>query len=428
MSWQVRPIDLSASAVTIAGNGQNTYVVFWWGSLPLGAQAYLAEELPLRAGHLIPLASRLVARQLTARLPRFGAPLEAEGDGRVPSTVDLDSARQFDAAGLIDELSQPAKDLPNNLSVVVCTRDRPQDLECCVRALLAQPLAAAELVVVDNSANGSARAVCQQFPGVRWVHEPRPGLSVARNTGLRSSRGDIVAFTDDDVQVHPNWCAEVAHVFAKCPDIDAVSGLVLPASLESAPQRFFQFEMGGFGETHVPLVFGPTFFSDQLPHAPQVWRVGAGANMAFRRRIFDRVGLFDERLGAGASGCSEDSELWYRILAAGGHCLYEPKAVVFHHHRATWRGLFMQMRAYMHGHVSALIVQHDRHQHAANLRRIWWQLPRYFASTALQVVRQGSWIRGRVLMEEVLGWGQGLTYFARPAWRRANGGIGAGRR
>ena len=82
--------------------------------------------------------------------------------------------------------------------------------------------------------------------------------------------------------------------------------------------------------------FDRTFFEATKDVGVPAWRLGAGANMAFRRDAFDRVGLFDERLGAGASGCSEDSELWYRLLAEGHRCRYWPSAVVLHHHRADW--------------------------------------------------------------------------------------------
>ena len=152
-----------------------------------------------------------------------------------------------------------------------------------------------------------------------------------------------------------------------------------------------------------------------------MWRIGAGANTAFRRRVFERVGLFDERLGAGAAGCSEDSELWYRVLAEGGACLYEPRAVVHHHHRAEWPALLRQTRAYMRGHVAALFVQHRRWGHASNLRRVFVQLPRYFAGTAWQCVKGASPGRARVLVEEVLGWAGGLRLAPRMRRREASG-------
>src|SRR5206468_756069 len=157
----------------------------------------------------------------------------------------------------------------------------------------------------------------------------------------------------DDAEPRANWTSEIVRVFA-ASDAEAVTGLVLPARLDTAAQRFFQFEMEGFGHRCLPLIFDHRFFTETCPMGAQVWRVGAGANMAFRRSVFDRIGNFDERLGAGASGCSEDSELWYRLLAGGGTCRFEPRAVVTHHHREDWSGLRRQMRAYAKGHVSAL--------------------------------------------------------------------------
>ena len=89
------------------------------------------------------------------------------------------------------------------------------------------------------------------------------------------------------------------------------------------------------------------------------------------------MGYFDERLGAGAAGCSEDSELWYRILAAGLRCRYAPEAVVFHTHRSDANGLSEQAFSYMRGHVSALLFQFDRYRHWGNIYRAFVSLPRY---------------------------------------------------
>jgi GT2 family glycosyltransferase len=166
------------------------------------------------------------------------------------------------------------------------------------------------------------------------------------------------------------------------------------------------------------MVFDQRFFAATVDVGPQVWRIGAGANMAFRRSVFDRVDLFDERLGAGASGCSEDSEFWYRILATGGSCLYEPRAVVFHHHRAEWSALLSQMRSYMRGHVSALVVQADRFGHRSNIRRIVIQLPASFLQTALRILKYRRPGRLSILKNEIRGWAQGLGYLRDRAWRR----------
>jgi GT2 family glycosyltransferase len=303
---------------------------------------------------------------------------------------------------------------------VICTRDRPEALARCLASLAHQRSAPGEIVVVDNSAFRSAEPACARFPNVRYLHEPRPGLSRARNAGINAARGEIVAFTDDDVEPHALWLSEIARAFRN-HQADCITGLVLPASLESEAQRSFQLIMGGFGQSFVPLVFDWRFFAETRPFGAHVWRIGAGANMAFRRGAFVRAGVFDERLGAGASGCSEDSELWYRLLALGGICFYEPRVVVFHHHRASWDELTEQMRVYMRGHVSALIAQADAFGDRGNLRRIALQLPAYFLRTAAASLVRARWDRLAILVAEVRGWMAGLVYLWRPGWRRGRG-------
>jgi GT2 family glycosyltransferase len=289
-------------------------------------------------------------------------------------------------------------------------------LRDCLESLAAQASPPGEVVVVDNSADGNARAVCDGREHVSYVHEPRPGLSIARNAGVAAARGEFVAFTDDDVELHDRWTREIVQAFGDLA-VDAVTGLVLPACLDTAAQRAFQLHLGGFTSRYTPLVFDVAFLDETRHMGPQVWRIGAGANMAFRRSTLIRVGGFDERLGAGAAGCSEDSEYWYRILAAGGTCLYEPRAVVFHHHRADWPGLRRQYRAYMKGHVAALVAQSDRHGNRGDLRRIFRQLPAYFVRTAASSVQTLAGWRLRLLAEEIAGWVLGLQYLLRPAWR-----------
>jgi len=420
MSWELQHLDLRGGASPVADGAAPVHVVWWWDALPVGSGAYLSSELPLADDQLRDLAARFAAEQLATRLPALGGVPAAASDGRPLIESALDAARGFDDFAALDALAAPAQADASALAVIVCTRDRPQALASCLAALSAQRRPPGEILVVDNSREGSARVVAEAHPGVRWLHEPRPGLSVARNAGLRACTRPLVAFTDDDTRAHPNWTAELVDAFERHPEATAVTGLVLPAALDTEAERFFQFDMGGFGSRHVPVRFDARFFAANLALAPQVWRIGAGANMAFRRAVFGRVGGFDERLGAGAAGCSEDSELWYRILAGDGVCLYEPRAVVDHHHRADWRSLRTQMRAYMRGHVAALLIQHARFGHRGNLRRALWQLPRYFLDTALDLPFQRTRRpRGVVLWEQLRGWASGLACALRPGGRRA---------
>jgi GT2 family glycosyltransferase len=212
-------------------------------------------------------------------------------------------------------------------------------------------------------------------------------LSAARNAGIHQSRGDIVAFTDDDVVVHPRWLGALRDAFRE-PEVMAVTGLVLPAELETRAQYIFQTDALGWTWGYRSVEFNRTFVELTKPLGIPAWRLGAGANMAFRRIVFDRVGLFDERLGAGASGCSEDSELWYRLLAEDHICRYDPAAVVFHYHRPDWGALSNQMYSYMRGHVAALFFQFERYGHWGNLYRAFLVLPGHLVLLTLRALKR----------------------------------------
>jgi GT2 family glycosyltransferase len=416
-SWDIRHVDLSGERPEVAANPRPLFAVFWWRALPLGMKTYLPEQLPLGRDQLAALAAEFASAQLAARLPKFGGPGRATFDGQPVMTVPIGAVQG--CGELLEQLNDLAEAPPvsaGDLTVIVCTRDRPDALARCLVSLAAQHSPPGQIIVVDNSEHRTAEPATSKCAGIQYVHEPRPGLSVARNAGIRESRGALIAFTDDDAEPGPGWTSEIVRAFSHA-EVEAVTGLVLPAKLDSPAQCFFQLEMGGFGDRCIPLIFDGRFFDEACPKGAQVWRIGAGANMAFRRSVFDRIGMFDERLGAGASGCSEDSELWYRLLAGGGACLFEPRALVVHHHREQWSELRRQMRAYMKGHVSALFVQAARFGHPGNIRRIFLQLPAYFARTAFSAVRDGRPLRLQILWEEMVGWLHGLHYALRPRWR-----------
>jgi glycosyltransferase involved in cell wall biosynthesis len=149
--------------------------------------------------------------------------------------------------------------------------------------------------------------VVREFKCVTYCSEPTAGLSRARNTGLRRATCEIVAWTDDDAIVHPSWIHAILEVFSDST-ISGMTGLVIPVELETTSQIRFERDFGEFNRGYRQLNYDFQFFSEMQERGVPVWKIGAGANMAFRRNVFDLVGLFDERLGAGAAGCSEDSE------------------------------------------------------------------------------------------------------------------------
>ncbi|HKD47798.1 MAG TPA: glycosyltransferase [Rhizomicrobium sp.] len=300
---------------------------------------------------------------------------------------------------------------PSSVSLVICTRDRPRELARCLASLAKQTYAPDQIVVVDNASLAKdTEKVCQEAD-VIYVHEPRPGLDAARNAGARASTSEIVAYTDDDVVLHPRWLERLVEGF-DAPEIWAVTGLVLPAELATPAQWHFE-RFWGFGRGFQRTDFGSTFLQSNEWLGCPVWLIGAGASMAFRRTVFDRVGFFDERLDAGAAGCSGDSEFWHRILCAGGTCRYEPSVILFHYHRREWAELRNQIRAYMRGHSAALLVQYEQSGRKGNLRRLFIYFPGYYLGRIVKLFVFGGDASSLFLREEIAGILSGIWFYLR---------------
>lgn len=337
-----------------------------------------------------------------------------------PGEADIDTASLFDGSmALAREGPEDRKAAPSSfarLSVIIPTRDRPEDLERCLLSFSAQSQQPLEIIVVDNAPKTDAtsravNALIKEAPTIRYVHEPRPGLDFARNAGVCAARGEICAFCDDDVVLHYRWCERLVAAFDR-PDVMAMTGLVLPLELSSVAQRLFEFGWG-FGRGYERIDFGRAFLESTVREGCPTWEIGAGASMAFRRAAFTEIGLFDERLDAGAAGCSGDSEMWYRVLAKGWTCRYEPAAISFHRHRRDLGELKRQIRAYMRGHVTALFIQFQRHGHWGNLRRVFSILPAHYLSRFVRMLSRRSTSGDLLLKEEVVGSLEGILYFAR---------------
>lgn len=414
----IREIELSRplSGVEATDECAAVRLVFTLRGTPLAHETLAADHLPLTAAAVASLASRVVAPTIASALVGADFPEVAEGaDLKRPRAATVGD---FDR---LESIGRPLAAMTSHLatagdasmvSVIVCTRDRPHDLASCLDALLRSIRKPGEIVVVDNAPDrGDTRDIVRARPAVRYVAEPRAGLSHARNAGIANSSGAIIAFTDDDVLVNPDWTARLAAAFTQ-ERVMAVTGLVLPAELRSEAQWIFEHHFGGFPKGYRELRFDERYFAKCRPRGASVWRIGAGANMAFRRLVFERLGAFDTRLGAGASGCSEDSEMWYRVLSAGGICRYDPTLVVHHYHRTTLDALSRQMHDYMRGHVTALLVQLQRHHHGGNLFRLLVSLPWHFLKLGVLEVLHG-FRRHRTLWPELRGAVAGVVYFLR---------------
>ncbi len=412
-------LEHGLSALPLDPRFQGLHVTFWWRGFPLGHRELPNRHLPLSATEVANLAAETIAPAVGHRLSPgvFQVALPGCSPSPPPSATPAELRTIATLDRPLKELSAAARPLDgSSVSVVVCTRDRSAQLARCLRLLTEMSEAPAEILVVDNAPTSDAtRQVVAAVPGVRYVLEPLPGLSRARNTGIRSSLGDIVAFTDDDVEVHPGWITGLRRGF-RGPEVLAVTGLVLPAELETDAQVIFE-DSGGFGQGYRSRRFDRGFLEKTKRSGTPVWRIGAGANMAMRRTAFARVGDFDERLGAGAAGCSEDSEFWYRLLAEGGVCRYEPTAVVFHHHRREMNELKHQAHQYMRGHVAALLVQFARYRHWSDLRRVALDLPKYYVRQLVHCAIGGADPRRPLVWPEIRGCASGIAFMLASAAR-----------
>lgn len=209
-----------------------------------------------------------------------------------------------------------------DIALIVCTRNRCRKLHQCL-AHVGQIAFQGEweLVVVDNGSDDETSEVIMDFAAeapfsVRLVREPRPGLAIARNTGLAHARGDIIAFTDDDCYPERDYLDQIWRIFMD-PAIGYIGGRVLLYDSEDAAVTI----RADTRERRFP----PRSFI----------RTGSfhGANMAFRRSVAEAIQGFDPSFGAGMPLASaEDTDFFARASAAGFLGGYFPAPVVYHHH------------------------------------------------------------------------------------------------
>jgi glycosyltransferase involved in cell wall biosynthesis len=216
------------------------------------------------------------------------------------------------------------------ISVVVCTYNRADSLVKTLESVVSQSLPQGidwEILVIDNNSSDETRRVaedfCLQHPHrVRYLFEPQQGVSHARNAGVRGARGEIVAFIDDDETADAQWLLNLtANLFSV--EWAGAGGRVMPQWNGSRP-RWTQSESSFIAG---PLaMFAPSIDEGELTEPP------FGANMAFKREMFDRFGGFRTDLGRVGKALlsGEDTEFGRRLLSAGLRLHYEPSAVTHH--------------------------------------------------------------------------------------------------
>jgi GT2 family glycosyltransferase len=291
----------------------------------------------------------LVARQDGA--PVGVTALELGSAGGVSSErLSRVLAEEFDADRRYTDWSfLPATGSLPSMSVVVPTCGDPIALERCVRSILACDYDEFEVIVVDNRPDSTAAAMMlfDQFAGdprVRYVEEPRPGASWARNAGLGMAEGEVVAFADDDVVVDSAWLRRCAAALERDDDVACATGLILPFELETEAQLMFE-HFAGLGKGFDQQTFRIAGPGSHLPYRPGT--IGSGANAAIRTDVARSLGGFDTSLGPMTPTYgAEDLDLFTRVLRAGHAIAYEPSAVVWHEHPDGVRRLRRQAFQY----------------------------------------------------------------------------------
>ena len=211
----------------------------------------------------------------------------------------------------------------HDITVVICTYNRCNDLSAALDSVLAQRDAPSyEVIVVDNNSTDATAAVVNvrraAHPHLRYVFEPHPGLPRARNAGILRARSPLIAFTDDDIVVGDTWVRSVYQAFLQYPDADCVGGPVLPRWPPSGRPAWFS-----------EIQTAPLALQDKGQQAVFVHRQNAapclvGANFAFRKSAFAKSGLFDP-----AYTRTQDRELQLRLWKAGGLGVYVPGIVAY---------------------------------------------------------------------------------------------------
>ena len=223
-------------------------------------------------------------------------------------------------------MTNPSPPSSLKVTVAIATYNRADYLRQTLAGLVVQqfPRDHFEVIVIDNDSSDHTCAVVAEFasahPAPRYVHEPRRGLSHARNRAIAEARGEIIVFGDDDILVAPDWLAQLTvPLLADAAErIGAVGGEVIPVFPEGAP--------AWIAEWHAPMAYRADAGPLDPRHSPM------GANLAFRRAVLVQLGAFVPALGRTGKNLfgGDETEMIRRIRAIGLEVWFTPAAAVQH--------------------------------------------------------------------------------------------------
>lgn len=283
----------------------------------------------------------------------------AAGEGRDPAAVIERCRTAFADAlwsGDVVEHHTPPLDA-SDVSIVICTRDRPTLLAECLAAIGALEPPPGAVIVVDSASTTDATGRVAEEAGATLHRLEVPGLDRARNVGWQAAAGDVVLYVDDDALLDRR-AAQVAASTMVTGSVAAVTGLVLPAEVATMAQLRFERRDG------MSKGFRRKLFNERVaPVGFKTYAVGVGACMAFRRSVLADIGGFDPLLDVGTeTRGAGDFDAFFRVLEAGHTIVYEPSLVARHVHRRTHRAWLRQMIGYGYGYTGYL----EKHRWSGN--------------------------------------------------------------
>ncbi len=224
---------------------------------------------------------------------------------------------------------------PISFSVLICTYQRHHLLDKALRALLLNTEEKPDQVIIVNGGDEHANQVIKKYQDIsgiqlEFIQTENKNLATSRNIGLARCKGEIIAMTDDDAEVFPDWVSRMKKAHQEHVESGAVGGLVLGSNTDTLVSRVAD-AIAFPGWSHAQAV-----------------RTLPGVNISYKRNYIEKIGLQDETLFRG-----EDVDYNWRIQQAGGTIWFDPAIKVYHHHRPTLQGFLYQH--YMYGRAYYLV-------------------------------------------------------------------------
>jgi glucosyl-dolichyl phosphate glucuronosyltransferase len=220
-------------------------------------------------------------------------------------------------------------------SVLICTYNRSELLQQCLQSLIEGTIEKPDQIVVVNGGSNITDEIVKSYMGthgieIKLINTINKNLATSRNVGLCYCSGDIIAMTDDDAEVFPNWVAKMKQAHIQHREAGAVGGVVLGRNTKTL-----------IGRVADAITF-------PIWEDARAVRTLPGVNISYKREYIQQIGLQDEKLFRG-----EDVDYNWRIQKKGGLIWFNPAIKVYHYHRPTLRGFLNQH--YMYGRAYLLV-------------------------------------------------------------------------